>query len=286
MSETEPKSRLRNPIHSPFPASLGSECRKAAAIIDSLINPRIVGDGGIPGKILKSAKALVICTVLHAGFLGDGRFGSGLIVARLPDGSWSAPSAIGLMGLGGGGVIGFELIDFVFVLNDDKAVATFIDSATLTVSLNCTVAAGPGRTVEADAMIGTRGVATAYTYSKTHGLCIGVSAELGVLFEIPFTNKRIYERKLKAKQLLNGDVPPPREADPLMRILNSEKLRLKDPDESSRGLELEACALQPAELSERAMVHELPIPPAPQEMAGGDIQEAPSTSNQNSDRRG
>lgn len=190
-------------------------------------------------------------------------------MARLPDGGWSAPSAIGLGGFGIGGLVGFELTDFVFVMNDDKAVATFIESATLTLGLNVSAALGPaGRTVEANAMIGSRGCAKSYAFCKTRGLYAGITGMMGVLFEIPFTNKKMYERKLKAKQLLNGDIPPPREADSLMRILNSEKLRPNVSSESSRGLELPANALHPGptELSDRGMVHELPMQQLPHEM--------------------
>ena len=54
-------------------------------------------------------QGLAIITVLKAGFLGSARYGNGIVVARLADGSWSAPSAIGLGGAGFGGQIGFEL---------------------------------------------------------------------------------------------------------------------------------------------------------------------------------
>lgn len=75
MSNPEKKSRLRNPFHNPFPASLGSEfsadllqlsaeklmkslgeCRKAAAIVDSVLNPLLVGDGETPSHIMSSAR--------------------------------------------------------------------------------------------------------------------------------------------------------------------------------------------------------------------------------------
>lgn len=41
----------------------------------------------IPPNILGDAKGLAIFTVLKAGFLFSGRAGSGIVVARLPDGS-------------------------------------------------------------------------------------------------------------------------------------------------------------------------------------------------------
>jgi lipid-binding SYLF domain-containing protein len=64
-------------------------------------------------------------TVVKAGFIWSGRVGSGLVVCRLPNGDWSAPSAIGTVGMGFGGQIGGEITDFVIILNSRDAVKAF-----------------------------------------------------------------------------------------------------------------------------------------------------------------
>ncbi|KAJ5918454.1 hypothetical protein N7466_010446 [Penicillium verhagenii] len=225
MSTSAESPSLRNPLHSPVPSSLSSECAKAAVIIDSFINPKLVGDGGIPRKLLLRAKALIICTMVRVGFLGCGRFGSGVIVVRLPDGSWSAPSAVGLGGLGVGPLLGVELTDFVFVLSTDEAVSRFTQSGFLHLGLNLSFALGMGRSAESGGIAGARGVSGFYSYSKTRGLFAGVSGECGVIVERSRANKRIYERKLKSVHLAGGEIPAPREAESLMRILNSNGLR-------------------------------------------------------------
>ncbi|KAJ5390313.1 SH3 domain-containing protein [Penicillium cataractarum] len=229
-----PIAGYRNPIHNPFPASLASECRKAGQIIDSFVNPKYAGlEGAIPQRILAPAKGLVICSVFKAGFLGSVRFGSGLIVCRLPDGTWSAPSAISLGGLGAGGQFGMEFTNFVFVLNTDAAVTTFINSGTLTLGGNISIAFGTGRSAETAAMIGTKGVAGIFAYSKTRGVYGGLTLEGGMIVERSSANKKLYDRKLKAKELLTGEVPPPPQAEPLMRILNSEAFRVPSGGEQS-----------------------------------------------------
>ena len=53
------------------------------------------------------------------------RYGNGIVVARLADGSWSAPSAIGIGGADFDGQAGFKFTDFIFVLNDTAAVQKF-----------------------------------------------------------------------------------------------------------------------------------------------------------------
>lgn len=201
-----------------------AECKKCGKILTSFVNPRQAfgPDKVIPPSILANAKGLAIITVLKAGFLGSGRFGSGLVVARLPDGSWSAPSAIATVGGGFGGQIGFELTDFVFILNDHHAVKTFAQAGSLTLGGNVSLAAGPvGRNAEAAGAASLRSVAGIFSYSKTKGLFAGVSLEGSGIIERRDANEKLYGTRYTAQQLLSGAVQPPSQAQPLMHVLNS-----------------------------------------------------------------
>ncbi|PYH91061.1 DUF500-domain-containing protein [Aspergillus ellipticus CBS 707.79] len=211
-------------IHNPLPSSLGSECKKVGKILASFVDPQQAfgPDKVIPPEILAGAKGLAVLTVLKAGFLGSARFGSGIVVARLADGSWSAPSAIATAGAGFGGQIGFELTDFVFILNDAAAVRTFSQVGTLTLGGNVSIAAGPvGRNAEAAGAASTKGVAAVFSYSKTKGLFAGVSLEGSMLVERKDANEKMYNSRVSARQLLSGTIRPPPAADALLRVLNS-----------------------------------------------------------------
>jgi lipid-binding SYLF domain-containing protein len=160
--------------------------------------------------------------VIKAGFLGSARYGNGVVVARLADGTWSAPSAIGTGGAGFGGQIGFELTDFVFILNDAAAVRTFSQAGSLTLGGNVSIAAGPvGRNAEAAGAASLKGVAGIFSYSKTKGLFAGVSLEGSAIIERRDANEKLYGQRFTAAQLLTGAVRPPPAAQPLMNILNS-----------------------------------------------------------------
>lgn len=63
----------------------------------------------IPLAVLKGAKGLAILTVAKAGVLVSYKLGTGLVVARRSDGSWSAPSAIFSAGLGWGAQVNILL---------------------------------------------------------------------------------------------------------------------------------------------------------------------------------
>ncbi|KAK4643572.1 hypothetical protein QC762_407070 [Podospora pseudocomata] len=211
-------------INNPLPSSLSSECKKCGKILSSFIDPRQAfgPEKVIPPSVLANAKGLAILTVIKAGFLGSARFGSGLVVARLPDGSWSAPSAIATGGAGFGGQIGFELTDFVFILNDASAVKTFSQAGSLTLGGNVSIAAGPvGRNAEAAGAASLRSVAGIFSYSKTKGLFAGVSLEGSAIIERKDANAKLYGRQISARELLSGAERPPSQAYPLMSILNT-----------------------------------------------------------------
>ncbi|KAJ1921136.1 hypothetical protein IWQ60_006827 [Tieghemiomyces parasiticus] len=208
-------------VNLPIPADLPSESRKAARILQAFIDPNAASgiDQVIPPSILANCKGLAILTVIKAGFVWSGRAGSGLVVARLADGTWSAPSCIGTASVGFGGQIGAEMTDFVIVLNSTAAVKAFSLGGNVTLGGNLSVAAGPlGRNAEGNVALGH--VAPIYSYSKTRGLFAGISIEGTVILERKDANAKFYGRKVSAKELLSGTIPPPREADALYRALN------------------------------------------------------------------
>ncbi|KAJ1504188.1 hypothetical protein HMI54_004258 [Coelomomyces lativittatus] len=116
----------------PFSLGYAAECNRCTKIIKKFIKPgrtnntnKLNPDRYIPEKIFLGAKGFAIFTIAKAGFLWAGCLGTGLVVAKLPDGSWSAPSAIALGGASFGAQIGGEIISLVIVLNTVEALRAF-----------------------------------------------------------------------------------------------------------------------------------------------------------------
>lgn len=85
------------------------------------------------------------------------------------------------------------------------------------------VAAGPiGRNAEASGSASLKHIAAVYSYSKTRGFFAGISLEGSVVLTRNNANEKFYGRRVTAKELLNGSVPPPPEADALYRALNAK----------------------------------------------------------------
>ncbi|XP_077960008.1 SH3 domain-containing YSC84-like protein 1 isoform X3 [Gasterosteus aculeatus] len=209
-------------MSNPIPSNLKSEAKKAAKILRDFteISNRNGPDKLIPAHVIAKAEGLAIISVIKAGFMITARGGSGIVIARLGDRRWSAPSAIGIAGLGGGFEIGVEVSDLVIILNHRRAVEAFTKGGNLTLGGNCTVAVGPvGRNVEADVAI--RSTTAVFTYCRSRGLFAGISLEGSGLIERKETNRKFYGREIRASAILHGDVEPPAECHNLYHILDN-----------------------------------------------------------------
>ncbi|KAK0551750.1 hypothetical protein OC846_001954 [Tilletia horrida] len=203
--------------------SLPKECERAAKILQSfLADPEHPESAlnSIPKAVLQQAKGLAIFSVVKAGFVWSARAGSGVVIARLPDGSWSAPSCLATGGVGLGLQIGADLSEFVVVMNSEEAVRSFALTGNMTVGGSLSATAGP---------IGTGGAvqtaiahpAPMFSYSRSKGLFAGVSLEGTVLIERKNTNKEFYGQAIPAFDLLTGKVPAPEAASPIYEVVEA-----------------------------------------------------------------
>ncbi|TRM62371.1 hypothetical protein BD626DRAFT_498998 [Schizophyllum amplum] len=211
-------------FNSPIPQSLPKECTKAAKIFQSFVDSANNGlDGVIPREIIEQAKGFAIFSVFKAGFLFSARAGSGVVIARLDNGGWSAPSAIGTAGLGFGSQVGAEVTDFLIILNTRSALRSFMAAGSLTLGGNMSIALGPlGRNGEAIGSVNSKGkMAAMYSYSKTRGLFGGLSLEGSVILDREDANYQAYGTSVSAKQLLSGAIEPPSWSKALIQTLEA-----------------------------------------------------------------
>ncbi|KAI0789606.1 DUF500-domain-containing protein [Abortiporus biennis] len=220
----EGSSKLANESHNFAQGfSLPGEAEKAAKTLESFLadpdHPESALNS-IPRAVLQRARGLAVFSVLKAGFMFSGKAGSGLVIARLPDGSWSAPSCIATGGVGWGLQIGADITDFVIILNSEDAVRAFSMGGNVTIGGNISAAAGPigtGGSVQAS----LASPAPMFSYSKSKGLFAGLSLEGTVLIERKDANREFYGSPVPAKDILSGRVPPPEVASRLYEVIEA-----------------------------------------------------------------
>ncbi|KNZ53197.1 hypothetical protein VP01_330g2 [Puccinia sorghi] len=212
---------------------LESECERSAKILSSFLADPAHPESAlnaIPKAVLQNAHdrpphtGLAIFTILKVGFVWSGKAGSGIVIARLEDGSWSAPSCIATGGVGFGLQVGADFSEFVIVLNSEEAVRAFATTGNMTIGGNLSAAVGP---------IGTGGAVNAsllhpaplFTYSKNKGLFAGLSLEGTALIERVSnpkdTNEAFYGQRIPSLDILRGRVPPPEAASALYDVIES-----------------------------------------------------------------
>lgn len=131
----------------------------------------IEGSDRIPKSLLRKARGIVFLTVAKAGFIVSGRYGSGIVIARLDQGrykeatnQWSAPSAIGLTGVGMGFQVGGEVMNVILILRTQSAVNVFKTGAQVSLGAGLSVSVGPvGRAAETEVHAGSAGATAAYS---------------------------------------------------------------------------------------------------------------------------
>lgn len=96
----------------------------------------------IPSSVINKAVGLAIFTTARAGFHVSGATGSGVIIARLPDGSWSPPSGIQVHSVGAGFMIGIDIYDCIVVINTREALEAFTKTR-MSLGSDLAVVAGP-----------------------------------------------------------------------------------------------------------------------------------------------
>jgi lipid-binding SYLF domain-containing protein len=99
------------------------------------------------GLAFVRASKIVLGVSIHGG--------SGIVISRLPDGTWSAPSAIGTWGIGLGLQFGLEVAEYIFILQTQEAMDHFKRGGSYTVGGNMGIAIGGlGREAYGAAIVG------------------------------------------------------------------------------------------------------------------------------------
>lgn len=220
-TKTTDTHRPSSPAPKPTPRPSSPQSRSSQVLVK------------IPASVIASAKGLAIFTTFRTGFHVSGAAGSGVVVARLPDGSWSPPAGFLVHTLGAGLMIGIDVYDCVCVLTTQRAVDAFARRARVSLGGEIGVAAGPvgaGGAVEGvfeggssrkgskSPRPGSSGKGNAastgdenrpvWMYMKSRGFYVGVQADGTVIIPRADANAAFYgEQGITVERILNGQVP-------------------------------------------------------------------------------
>jgi lipid-binding SYLF domain-containing protein len=192
--------------------------REESAIQSAMIVLREVQsmpDQQIPDQLLSRAEGIVVLPAnVKAAFGLGGRGGSGVMLVRNADRSWSHPVFVSTGAISFGFQAGAQVADIVLVLTTRRSIEGITDGK-LTLGADASAAAGPvGRTAMASTSLTFD--SEVYAYSRTQGLFAGVSLEGTGIFINRKANRRFYDGESSATQILSATGTPPSPADELV----------------------------------------------------------------------
>src|SRR5882724_5976076 len=182
----------------------------------------------IPQDLLDKADCVVVFpSVLKAAFIVGGSYGRGAMSCRKGEnfrGSWGAPTMMALEGGSFGFQIGGQATDFVLLVMNESG-ARGILASKVKLGGDASVAAGPvGRDASAETDASLR--AEILSYSRARGLFAGVSLQGSTIRPDNGDNRRIYGRKIPARDIvLSGTVAVPPAALQMISTLDTKTPR-------------------------------------------------------------
>lgn len=150
---------------------------------------------------LNNAKGVIIVpSLVKGGFIVGGKGGSGVMLARLTDGSWSAPAFINLGGASIGLQIGGSISEVVFtIMTEDGLDAVLVNKVKL--GADAGLALGPlGANVAASTT--TAAGADIYSYAVSQGLFGGGAFEGALITQRHAWNKTFYGADYLPRRIL------------------------------------------------------------------------------------
>ncbi|HEX2585428.1 MAG TPA: lipid-binding SYLF domain-containing protein [Steroidobacteraceae bacterium] len=162
-----------------FSSTTFAKARQEATLLNAteVMNElRNAPDQNVPNWLLDRAYAVVVVPdVLKVSVVFGGRRGTGVMVIRNDDGTWSNPVFVNLTGGSVGFQVGVQSTDVMLVFTS-KASVEGLMGGKITLGADASVAAGPvGRQTEAATDIGMN--AQVYAYSRNKGLFAGVALD-------------------------------------------------------------------------------------------------------------
>jgi lipid-binding SYLF domain-containing protein len=190
-----------------------------------ILEKRQGSEDPIPAEILQNAKGVAVCTILKGGIGIGGQGGEGIVLIRHLGGGvpvWRAPSAFNISGASLGAQFGFSTISYIIVLNTERAIGQFVGQGKMKWDATATGTAGPDTGVETQSTreLEKRDV---LVYRDSGGLFGGATfggSSIEVKNEI---NHEAYGEHIHVRDILEGKVPPPANAQHLYDLLDGKR---------------------------------------------------------------
>jgi lipid-binding SYLF domain-containing protein len=160
----------------------------------------------IPTVLFKECEGILLLRVVEAAFLVSVNVGTGLLLAHnKQDKTWSAPSAVGLTGVGWGFQGGVARKDVVLFIMDKETMRTLTGDLQFKFGPQASLTVGDvGRDVQGAFHASDKGFGATVAFSYSKGFLFGLSLQGNVVAPRVKCNDTFYERSTTPNDILFG----------------------------------------------------------------------------------
>jgi SH3 domain-containing YSC84-like protein 1 len=179
-----------------------------------------IADKAIPQELLDRSQCVVVIPGMKGGaFIVGAQYGKGFLSCRKKSGQgWTGPGAVRIEGGSVGFQIGGTETDVIMLVMNERGMQRLLSSR-FTLGGDASVAAGPvGRsaTAQTDAYM----TAEILSWSRARGVFAGISLQGATLRQDMEDNKAMYGKDIQNEEIVNKEVPPPKDAEKLIGLFN------------------------------------------------------------------
>lgn len=133
---------------------------------------------GIPKKVFQQCIGIAIISTVEVGFIFSGNVGTGILLKKNADGSWSPPCAMGLTGVGWGFIAGGQIKETITFFFDESSLNTALGDVGVRLGAQGGVSLFQwGRNYDAGVSLSNTGASGTFTTSFSKGVFGGLSVE-------------------------------------------------------------------------------------------------------------
>lgn len=161
------------------------------AVLDAALNP---ANKGISKELFEKCHGIVLLSIVTVGLVFSGHGGSGVIMGKKKDGTWSAPSAVAVLGYGGGVVAGADQQDALIFIMDEATLQDFLTRPQTRLAPLAAATLGKNFSRQADVGMDAPDKGTVSVYFSK-GLFVGAELEMGTLDARHRQNVKFYGKE-------------------------------------------------------------------------------------------
>lgn len=173
----------------------------ANAVLDAALDPK---HNGVAKELFQKCQGIVCISIVTVGLVFSGHSGSGVLIGKKTDGSWSAPSAVAVLGYGGGILAGADHQDALIFIMDQATLKDFCTRPQTRLSPLAAATLGKNFSRQTDVGLDAPDKGTVSVYFSK-GLFVGAELEMGTLDCRDQQNKKFYDKDVQPWDILTKD---------------------------------------------------------------------------------